>query len=311
MAEEKNDKINLSEVKGIGKKKALELEEAGIDCAQDLVSKDVKEISNKLGSAEDTIKKYQKRAEELIKDYEGLEEKGKGDSLEEKKKELEEKAKELASRVEGEEDIKDKFEELGKGREFLVPIKDYLKTGAYIGTKVITPHMKKYVYKRRNDGIANIDTNEIDKKIKEAVKELAKYDPSEFIVVCKREAGWEAVEKFGELLGVRIFTKKYPAGILTNPKLPGFFETKMVFVCDPWVDKNAMNDAKRVKSKVFGLCDTNNYTFKVDHIIPINNKSDKSLNLVFYVLAREYFKERGENIDVKKEDFIPEEYDEE
>ena len=299
MAEDKEK--NISGVKGIGKKKAKALEGAGVNSISDLIEADPKELAEKIGSTEKTIKKYQERAEDIVGVGEDKEEK----SLEEKKKELMKKAKEMEEKVEGEEDIKEKLEERRGDKEFLVPINEYLRTGAYIGTKVITPHMKKYIYKRRNDGIANIDTNEIDKKLREAAKELAKYDPEDFIVVCKREAGWKAVEKFSELTGVKVFTKKYPAGILTNPKLPGFFETDMVFVCDPWVDKNAMNDAKRVKSEVFALCDTNNYTFKVDQEIPINNKSEKSIGLAFYILAREYFKERGEDVEVNKNDFVP------
>ena len=43
---------------------------------------------------------------------------------------------------------------------------------------------------------------------KEAINLLGKYEPEDFIVVCKREAGWKAVEKFSELTGVRVFTKK-------------------------------------------------------------------------------------------------------
>ena len=120
-----------------------------------------------------------------------------------------------------------------------------------------------------------------------------KYEPNDFIVVCKREAGWRAVNLFSKLTGVRVFTKKYPAGILTNPKLPSFFETEMVVVCDPWLDKNALNDAKNVKKQVLALCDTNNLDNGVDVVVPINNKSNKSLGVAFYIFAREYMKAKG------------------
>jgi len=175
----------------------------------------------------------------------------------------------------------------------LIPLEDYVKSGIYIGTKVITPHMRKYVYRRRNDGIAIINTNIIDEKLKQAAKFLAGYEPEEFIVVCKREAGWKAVNLFSKLTGIRVFTKKYPAGILTNTKLPDFFETELVFICDPWLDKNALKDANIVKKKVLALCDTNNLTSGVDVIVPCNNKSNKSLGVVFYILAREYMKAKG------------------
>ena len=95
---------------------------------------------------------------------------------------------------------------------------------------------------------------------------------------------------FSELTGVRLFTKKYPAGILTNIKLEDFFETKMIMICDPWLDKNALADAKNVRIPVVGICDTNNHTMDVDVVIIGNNKSNKSLGLFFWLISREYMK---------------------
>jgi small subunit ribosomal protein S2 len=226
------------------------------------------------------------------------------------KKEVEERAKKLAEEI-SEEDIKKRFEEereKEKIKKTLIPLADYLKYGVYIGTKVITPHMRPYVYKRRNDGIAIINTNLIDKKLKEFAELLAKYAPEDFILVCKRNAGWKAIETFSRLTGVRIFTKKYPAGIITNLSLPSFFETEMVFVCDPWMDRNAMHDAKKIKKPVFALCDINNYTFDVDYFVPCNNKSGKSIGVIFWILAREYLKARKIEKEIPPvEDFLVEE----
>ena len=105
---------------------------------------------------------------------------------------------------------------------------------------------------------------------------------------------------------IRVFAKKYPAGILTNPELPNFFETEMVFICDPWVDKNALRDANRIKKPVFALCDTNNYAFGIDYFVPCNNKSSKSFGLVFYILTKEYLKAKKIKADVKLSDFVDE-----
>ncbi|MBM3234209.1 30S ribosomal protein S2 [Candidatus Pacearchaeota archaeon] len=240
-------------------------------------------------------------------------------NIDEKKKEMAEKLKKIEEKVQIEK--KEAKVELKEGKETkkeiksetgtLIPIDDYVKAGSYIGTKVITPDMRKYVYRRRADGIAIINTNIIDEKLKEGAKFLSNYSPENFIVVCKREAGWRAVKLFSELTGVRAFTKKYPAGIITNTSLPNFFETDMIFICDPWLDKNALNDAKNVKIKVMGICDTNNLTKDIDVVMPANNKSNKSLGVIFYILAREYLKAR--NIDKKlpeMEEFIGEKLEE-
>ena len=112
---------------------------------------------------------------------------------------------------------------------------------------------------------------------------------------------------FSELTGVRIFTKKYPAGIITNTQLPDFFETKMIMICDPWLDKNALNDAKNVRIPVVGICNTNNNTFDIDVLIIGNNHSNKSLGLFFWLLSREYMKAHGINKKLPSlEDFVGE-----
>jgi len=89
--------------------------------------------------------------------------------------------------------------------------------------------------------------------------------------------------------------------------LPDFFETKMIMVCDPWLDKNALTDAKNIRVPVVGICNTNNNTSNIDFVIIGNNHSNKSLGLFFWLLAREYMKAHG--IDKKLptlEDFVGE-----
>ncbi len=195
------------------------------------------------------------------------------------------------------EKIKGKEESKEKDETILTPLEDYIKTASYLGTKVITPTMRKYVYRRRLDGLAILNTLLVDKKLKEGIDYIKQFKPDEWVVVCKREAGWRAVKMFSELTGVRIFTKKYPAGILTNTELPDFFETKMILICDPWLDKNALMDSGRVHVPVVGICDTNNHANKIKHVIIGNNKSNKSLGLFFWLISREYMKAQG----IKKE----------
>jgi small subunit ribosomal protein S2 len=199
------------------------------------------------------------------------------------------------------------IKEVSKEQTILTDIEDYIKTSSYLGTKVITPTMRKYVYRRRMDGLAILNTLLVDKKLKDSIEFICKFKPSEWTLVCKREAGWRAVKMFSELTGVRIFTKKYPAGVVTNICLPDFFETKMIMVCDPWLDKNALTDAKNIRIPVVGICNTNNNTSNIDFVIIGNNHSNKSLGLFFWLLAREYMKAHGIDKKVPSlEDFVGE-----
>jgi len=185
----------------------------------------------------------------------------------------------------------------------LLSLEEYVKSGIHLGTKVIMPDMRKYVYRRRADGLAILNTELIDAKLKEAAEYITKFNPKDIIIVCKREAGWKAVKLFSEITGIRVFTKKYPAGIVTNIKLTNFFEPELVLVCDPWLDKNAMNDAKITNKKILALCDTNNITKRADIIVPCNNKSEKSLGLIFYIFAQELVKFHKMDKKIKLEDF--------
>ena len=225
--------------------------------------------------------------------------------LQEKKKEILEKAKKLAEKISTEgittEELKEKVK-IKKRTDMLVPLEDYVKTGIYLGTRVVTPGMKPFVYRRRADGLAIFNTDIIDEKLKEGIEYLSKFAPEEIILVCKREAGWKTAEMFSKLTGIRTFTKKYPAGVLTNIALPDFFENELTIITDSWLDKNALHDTLNVKKKVLMICDTNNFAKGADKTIIGNNKSAKSLGLIFYLLARGYCKARGIDISDKMPD---------
>jgi small subunit ribosomal protein S2 len=209
------------------------------------------------------------------------------------------------------EDVKSPRDDSASPKEdqtILTPLEDYIKTAAYLGTKVITPTMRKYVYRRRLDGLAILNTLLVDKKLADAIDFIKQFKPEDWILVCKREAGWRAVKMFSELTGVRIFTKKYPSGILTNTVLDNFTETKMVMICDPWLDKNALADAKNIRVPVVGICNTNNHTADIDIVAIGNNHSNKSVGLIFWLLAREYMKAHGIDKPLPSlEDFVGEE----
>jgi len=219
--------------------------------------------------------------------------------IEKKKKELLAKVAKLKGKIDvaKTEDLKEQVKEKKKS-DMLLPLEEYVKSGIYIGTKVVTPAMKPFVYRRRSDGLAILNTDLIDEKIKEGVEYLSKFNPEDVIVVCKRPAGWKVVQKFSELTGIRAFTKKYPAGILTNTTLPNFFETELAIITDSWIDKNAFNDVQKIHKKVLMVCDTNNFPRNSDKIMIGNNKSAKSLGVIYYLLAKGYCKAKKIDADI-------------
>jgi len=212
-----------------------------------------------------------------------------------KKREILEKAKKLSEKIAVEgissEELKEKVK-IKKRTDMLLPLEEYVKTGIYLGTVAVTPTMKPFVYRRRADGLAIFNTDIIDEKLKEGIEYLAKFNPEDVILACKRQTGWRTAKMFSKLTGIKVFTKKYPAGILTNTALPDFVENELTIVTDSWLDKNAMTDTQNVHKKVLMICDTNNFAQGADKIVIGNNKSAKSLGIIFYLLARGYCKAR-------------------
>jgi small subunit ribosomal protein S2 len=177
--------------------------------------------------------------------------------------------------------------------QFLVSQDQYLKAGIHIGTKFRTKYMENFIYKVRPDGLAVLNLQKIDERIKIAAKFLSHYNPEDILVVSRRENGWKAVTTMAKYVGNKFFAGRYLPGILTNPSLENYIEVKVVLVTDSWPDRNVINDAAKIGIPVLALCDTNNQANNIDFVIPCNNKGKKSLGLFFWILTREYLKNRG------------------
>ncbi len=177
--------------------------------------------------------------------------------------------------------------------QLLVELDDYLKAGIHIGTKLRTKFMKKFIYKVRPEGLSVLNVEQINSRLKNAISFLSQYEPEDILVVCRRENGWKPTKMFSKVTGVRVITGRYPPGLLTNTDLEDFMESKVIFVCDPWPDKNAVQDAARVGIPVIALCDTNNETSNIDLVVPCNNKGKKSLAIILWVLAKNYLMNKG------------------
>jgi small subunit ribosomal protein S2 len=65
-------------------------------------------------------------------------------------------------------------------------------------------------------------------------------------------------------------------------------------VSDPRADAQAVKEASRVGIPIVALCSTDNEFTGVDLVIPTNNKGRRALAVVFWLLARQILRERGE-----------------
>lgn len=176
--------------------------------------------------------------------------------------------------------------------KLLMPREQYLASGIHIGMKQRTADMKQYIYKIRADGLAVLNLGLIDEKIKTAAKFLA--NCKTVLIVGRKSVSHEAARKFAEATGAKAIVGRFLPGTLTNPNFRNFFEADVIVISDPLIDYQAMKEAITARTPVIAVCDTFNETRNIDLVIPANNKSRKSLGTLFYLLAREVLKEKGE-----------------
>lgn len=175
----------------------------------------------------------------------------------------------------------------------LVKQETYLEAGIHIGTRVRTFDMKKYVFKRRDDGLFIIDLRKTDERLISAAKILARLKPEDVLVVASRLYSGTPAAKFSALTGIPILKGRFIPGTMTNLSYSAFKEPKLIFVCDPKGEQEAISEAAKNGVPIISVCDTDNETKFIDLIIPANNKGKKALALIFYVLARELMLAQG------------------
>ena len=192
--------------------------------------------------------------------------------------------------------------------ELLIPLDKYLAAGLHIGTQQKTKDMERYIYRVRADGLYVLDVRKTNDRIVAAGKFLSKFDPDDILVVSTRQYGQAPVKKFGQITGAKTIPGRFIPGTLTNPNYGKFIEPKVLVVTDPRSDSQAIIEARQIGIPVVALCDTENLLGNVDIVVPVNNKGRKAIALVYWLLARQTLRGRGDiaedqDLDIPSTDF--------
>ena len=190
---------------------------------------------------------------------------------------------------ENEEEVEIPVEE-----ELLLPQDTMLSAGIHIGTRTKTKDMNPFIYRVRADGLFVLDVKKTDERIRIAAKFLARFEPSKIAAVAARLYGRSPVEKFCEVVGAVPIIGRFIPGLLSNPLYPNRIEPSVLIVSDPKADVQAVKEASTVGIPVVALCSTDNYFSYVDLVIPTNNKGRRALAVIYWLLARQILRERGE-----------------
>ena len=178
--------------------------------------------------------------------------------------------------------------------ELLLPRDTLLSAGIHIGTRMKTKDMEQFIYRVRSDGLFVLDVKKTDDRIKIAAKFLARFEPAKIAAAAARLYAQEPVKKFCETVGAISVVGRFIPGLLSNPLYPNRIEPEVLVVSDPRADFQAVKEASSVGIPVVALCSTDNEFSGVDLVIPTNNKGRRALAVIYWLLARQILRERGE-----------------
>lgn len=183
---------------------------------------------------------------------------------------------------------------IAAGEELLLPRDTLLSAGIHIGTRMKTRDMEPFIYRVRPDGLFVLDVKKTDDRIRIAGKFLARFEPAKIAAAAARLYAQEPVKKFCEVIGAKPIIGRFMPGLLSNPLYPDRIEPEIIIVSDSKADFQAVREAAQVGIPVVALCSTDNEFTGVDLVIPTNNKGRRALAVIFWLLARQTLRERGE-----------------
>lgn len=192
--------------------------------------------------------------------------------------------------------------------ELLMPRDALLSAGIHIGTRMKTGDMEQFIYRVRADGLFVLDVKKTDDRIRVAGKFLARFEPGKIAAAAARLYAQEPVSKFCQMTGATPVIGRFIPGLLSNPLYPNRIEPEVLIVSDPRADIQAVKEAASVGIPVVALCSTDNEFNGVDLVIPTNNKGRRALAVIYWLLARQTLRERGElamdkDLPLKVDDF--------
>ncbi len=190
-------------------------------------------------------------------------------------------------------------------QQLLTDREDYLSAGVHIGTQRNTADMDDYIFQVKKNGLAIINLEDTDRRIREVANTLQEFAPGEILVCGEREQLRGPVETLSEKLGTNAVDGRFMPGSLTNPNSDQFIEPRAIVVVDPDENRQPITEANKVGIPVIGIVDSGAELGGIDEPIPANNKARKAVGTVLYLLGRAYADARGTEFDAGLNDFRP------
>jgi len=173
-------------------------------------------------------------------------------------------------------------------------ISKLLMSQTHIGAKNVNFQMKKYIFKRKQDGTHIFNLHKTWEKILLAARLIVAIEnPKDVCAISGANFGQRAVLKFATHIGATPIAGRYTPGTFTNQIQKAFQEPRLLIVTDPIVDHQPITEASYVNIPVIAFCNSDSPVSYVDVAIPCNNKSVHSVGLIWWLLSREVLRLRG------------------
>ena len=132
-----------------------------------------------------------------------------------------------------------------------------LAAGCHIGTHNCSTKMKNYIYTRNKEGIYYMHLAKTWEKLMIAARIIAAIDnPQDVLVISSRAYAQRAILKFATYTKANYFGGKWTPGSLTNQMTKKYQEPRLIIVCDPRGDYQAVKEASYVNIPCIALCDS-------------------------------------------------------
>jgi len=177
-----------------------------------------------------------------------------------------------------------------------------LACGVHLGSENISSSMIRYIWKKNDDGVNIIDIRKTWEKLQLAARCIvAMNNPSDVCAVAlttgqskQQPLAQRAVLKYSQQTGCRHIAGRYTPGTFTNRIQSNFMEPRLLVVSDPVKDFQPILESSYVNMPVIAMADVDSPTRHIDIVIPCNTRSKYSVALIWWMLAREIKRFRGD-----------------